>query len=99
MDRNLGSLGMGSVVRAARQSSVLPFLVLCLRNVLEICDVEVGALAAWTGVSPLLIVTFGETLTDRLGRRWVFRRATFVEAGSLLGLAEANRARPVKRRA
>ena len=89
MDRNVGSLGMDSVVRAARQSPVLPLLALYLRNILEIGDVEIGALVAWTGVFPLLIVTFGEPLTDRLGRRWVSLRARF---------AEANRARPVRSR-
>lgn len=87
MDQNVRWLGFGAVVRATGVSLVLPFLVLYLRNVLDIGYVEIGVLVALTGVVPLLLVPFAGLLTDRVGRRRVFLSALVAEAGSILALA------------
>ncbi|MGD0249899.1 MAG: MFS transporter [Thermoplasmata archaeon] len=92
MDHNVRWLGFGAVVRATGVSLVLPFLVLYLRNVLEVGYAEIGLLVALTGVTPLLVVPFSGLLTDRIGRRRVFLSALVAEAGAILGLSEAMRA-------
>jgi MFS family permease len=91
VDRNVRWLGFGAVVRATGVSLVLPFLVLYLRNVLDVGYAEIGLLVALTGVTPLLIVPFSGLLTDRIGRRRVFLSALVAEAASILGLSEAMR--------
>ena len=91
MDRNVRWLGFGAVVRATGVSLVLPFLVLYLRNVLDVGYAEIGVLVALTGVTPLLIVPFAGLLTDRIGRRLVFLVALAAEAASILGLSEVMR--------
>lgn len=92
MDRNVRWLGFGAVVRATGVSLVLPFLVLYLRNVLEVGYAEIGLLVALTGITPLLIVPFAGFLTDRVGRRRVFLLGLAAEAASVLALSEAMRA-------
>ena len=93
MDRNVRWLGMGSVLRSAGLSLVLPFLVLYLRRVLALGYVEIGILVALTGVVPILIVPFAGLLTDRAGRRRVFLLALAAEAVSFVALGEAMQAR------
>ncbi|MFY9717801.1 MAG: MFS transporter [Thermoplasmata archaeon] len=89
MDRNIRWLGLGGVVRAGGMTLVAPYLVLYLRNVLQIGYAEIGLLTALTGVIPLLVVPFAGFVTDRIGRRRVFLVCLVAEALCVLLVAEA----------
>ena len=93
MDRNVRSLGIGSVVRAGGMTLVAPYLVLYLRNVLDLGYAEIGLLVALTGAVPLAIVPFAGFVTDRIGRRRVFLVCLVAEALSVLLVGAAMRDR------
>jgi MFS family permease len=89
VERNVRWLGVGAAVRAGGLTLVAPYLVLYLRNILDVGYLEIGLLVALTGVVPLLLVPFAGLVTDRVGRRRVFLVCMFAEAVSILLVAFA----------
>ncbi|HEV2166839.1 MAG TPA: MFS transporter [Thermoplasmata archaeon] len=89
-------MGLGSAVRAAGLSLILPYFVLYLRNVLGLGYLEIGGLSSVVAILPLAIAPFAGLLADRVGRRRVFLISLLGEALGVVAVAFSMEARSLE---